>query len=117
MQLFTLLAPLLLAGGGDAPVVLRAGTIHLVDGGGVLSDGAVLVRDGKIISAGIDLETPAGATEIDYGPDAVIIPGIVAADSSLGDTDAGPRTADIAVRAEDNFSLFSSTHPFINLSE
>jgi len=107
MQLLTLLAPLLLAGGGDAPVVLRAGTIHLVEGGGVLSDGAVLVRDGKIISAGIDLETPAGATEIDYGPDAVIIPGIVAADSGLGDTDAGPRTADIALRAEDNFSPFT----------
>jgi imidazolonepropionase-like amidohydrolase len=106
MLLFTLLAPLLLAGGGDAPVVLRAGTIHLVEGGSVLTDGAVLVRDGKIVSAGVDIVTPAGATEIDYGPDAVIIPGIVAADSTLGDTEAGPRTADVALRAEDNFNTF-----------
>lgn len=106
MQLFTLLAPLLLAGGGDAPVVLRAGTIHLVEGGSVLTDGAVLVRDGKIVGAGVDIVTPAGATEIDYGPDAVIIPGIVAADSTLGDTEAGPRTADTALRAEDNFNTF-----------
>ena len=107
MQLFTLLAPLLLAS-GDGPVVLRAGTVHLVESGVVLEDGAVLMRDGKIVSAGADLETPAGATEIDYGPDAVIIPGIVAADSTIGDTDAGPRTADLGVRAEDNFNPFTS---------
>jgi len=106
MQLFTLLAPLLLAS-GDGPVVLRAGTIHLVEDGAVLTDGAVLVRDGKIVSASADLETPAGATEIDYGPDAVIIPGIVAADSTLGDTDPSPRTADLGVRAEDNFNPFT----------
>jgi len=106
MHLFTLLAPLLLAS-GDAPVVLRAGTIHLVEDGAVLTDGAVLLRDGKIVSAGADIETPAGATEIDYGPDAVIIPGIVAADSSLGDTDPSPRTADLGVRAEDNFNPFT----------
>ena len=72
MQFITLLAPLLLAS-GDAPVVLRAGTVHLVEEGVVLTDGAVLMRDGKIVRAGTDLETPAGATEIDYGPDAVII--------------------------------------------
>ena len=107
MQLLTLLAPLLLAS-GDGPVVLRAGTVHLVEDGVVLEDGAVLMRDGKIVSAGADLETPAGATEIDYGPDAVIIPGIVAADSTLGDTDASPRTADLGVRAEDNFNPFTS---------
>ena len=106
MQLITLLAPLLLAS-GDAPVVLRAGTVHLVEEGVVLTDGAVLMRDGKIVRAGTDLETPAGATEIDYGPDAVIIPGIVAADSSIGDTDPGPRTADLGVRAEDNFNPFT----------
>ena len=107
MQLLSLLAPLLLAS-GDGPVVLRAGTVHLVEDGVVLEDGAVYMRDGKIVSAGADLETPAGATEIDYGPDAVIIPGIVAADSTLGDTDASPRTADLGVRAEDNFNPFTS---------
>ena len=107
MQLLTLLAPLLLAS-GDGPVVLRAGTVHLVEDGVTLEDGAVLMRDGKIVSAGADLETPAGATEIDYGPDAVIIPGIVAADSTIGDTDAAPRTADLGVRAEDNFNPFTS---------
>lgn len=111
MLLFTLLSSLAFAG-GDAPVVLRAGTIHLVENGVVIHDGAVLMRDGKIVSAGAELETPAGATEIDYGPDAVIIPGIVAADSSLGDTDPNPRTADLGVRAEDNFNPFTGYGSF-----
>jgi len=107
MQLLTLLAPLLLSGAGDAPIVLRAGTIHLVEGGSVLTNGAVLVDDGKIVKFGVDIETPLGATEIDYGPDAVIIPGVVAADSNLGDSEGNPRTADTGLRAEDNFNPFA----------
>ncbi|MFT5286654.1 MAG: imidazolonepropionase-like amidohydrolase, partial [Planctomycetota bacterium] len=63
-------------------LVLRAGTIHTVDGGGSLTGGAaVLIRDGLIVEIAAVIDAPAGARVIDYGKSAVIIPGLVAADS------------------------------------
>lgn len=104
LNIFTLL--LLAAPGGDA-VVLRAGTIHLVQDDKVLHDSAILVEDGKIVAIGPDLETPLGVREVDYGPDATIVPGFVAADSPYGAGGSADRSAAPMLRAIDNFDPYS----------
>jgi len=88
-------------------VAVQAGTLHLVDGGAVLEDGTILIRDGKIEAIGTEVEIPSGARVVDYGPDAVIVPGLVAADSSYGSSRAAERTASPSLRALDNFDPYS----------
>lgn len=90
-------------------VAIQAGTIHLVENGTVLQGGAtILVSGGKITAVGKDVVVPAGARVVDYGPDAVIVPGLVAADSNYGAPRPGERTADPFVRAVDNFDPYAS---------
>ena len=90
-------------------VALRAGTIYavaddlVIEGGGV-----VLVQDGRIVSVGKDVEIPAGARVVDYGPDAVLAPGLVAADSTFGSTRASERTADLSVMGVDAYDPYAS---------
>lgn len=88
---------------------VRAGTIYLVESDQVLTGGAtLLVSDGRIVGIGEDVEVPRGATVIDYGPDAVIVPGFVAADSGLAVGPAAPRTAAPELSAVDGFDFYSS---------
>lgn len=92
---------------GDV-VAVRAGTIHLVEDGAVIEDGGtILVREGAIVAVGADVDVPGGARVVDYGPDAVIVPGLVCADSSYGANAASPRTAAPSVRAIDNFDPYT----------
>jgi len=89
-------------------VALKAGSVHLVDGGGVLSGGVtILVRDGRIEAVGKGLDIPPDARIVDYGLDAVIVPGLIAATSTYGMGLPSQRTADFGVRATDNLDLFS----------
>jgi len=105
-SLLLALAPALAAGGDS--VALKAGTIHLVEGGQVLEGGAtVLVEDGKIVAVGKNVSVPAGTTTIDYGSHAVLVPGLVAADSSYGQSIASERTADASLRAIDQLDPYS----------
>jgi len=92
----------------NGTVALRAGFVHVVDGGRVIENGTVLVRNGKILAVGADIAVPAGARVIDYGPDAVLTPGLVAADSNYGAPRPGERTADPFLRALDNFDPYAS---------
>lgn len=89
-------------------VALRAGSVHVVDGGRVIENGVVLVRDGKIVAVGSDVVVPPGARVVDYGPDAVLTPGLVAADSNYGAPRPDERTADPFLRALDNFDPYAS---------
>jgi imidazolonepropionase-like amidohydrolase len=92
-------------------VALQAGTAHLVEGGQVLEGGVtIVVRDGKILAAGKDVAVPPGARVVDYGADAVIVPGLVAANSPYGVGPPSRRTADPGVLAVDNFDPFSSAY-------
>ncbi len=103
------LASLAHAGGGT--VVLKAGTIHTVDGSApITGGGAVVVKDGRIVAVGKDVTVPAGAHVVDYGPDAVLAPGLVSAGSAYGAAQGSPRTADPAVRAIDNFDTYSNAY-------
>jgi imidazolonepropionase-like amidohydrolase len=102
------LALLAAAAPGDGSVALKAGTVHLVEDGQVLTGGAtVVVRNGVIVAAGKDVAAPPGAQVVDYGPDAVIVPGLVAAASSYGVGFSSQRTADPTVRAIDTFDVYS----------
>jgi imidazolonepropionase-like amidohydrolase len=91
-------------------MALRAGTIHAVEGGATFEDGVIVVQDGKItaVGAAADIEIPANATTMDYGSEAVIVPGFVAADSAYASPTAGPRTADPTLLAIDHFDPYSN---------
>ncbi len=94
-------------GDGARTVALRAGTIHLVEEGRVLEGGAtILVQGGKILAVGGDLELPPGAELVDYGPDAVIVPGLVAAYSPYATGNPPDRTASPGLRAVDAFDPY-----------
>ncbi|MDF1797692.1 MAG: amidohydrolase family protein [Planctomycetota bacterium] len=96
----------LAAAGGDT-VVIRAGHIHTMDAAGTITNGSIVVQDGRILAVGADLDVPSGAQVVDYGPDAHLIPGLVVAESGFGRGMPGPRTADAALSAVDNFDLFA----------
>ncbi|MDP6989031.1 MAG: amidohydrolase family protein [Planctomycetota bacterium] len=102
------LAPL----GGNGEVAVQAGTIHTVDATGLIEGGGtVLIDDGVIVAVGPSdgpdaVPLPIGVRVVDYGPDAVIAPGLVAADSTLGGRIAGPRTADASLRGTDHFNPY-----------
>ena len=90
-------------------IALQAGTIQLVEQGQVIEGGGtILVLDGKIVAAGKDVQIPASARVVDYGPDAVIVPGFVAADSPVISPAASERSADPTLLAIDNFDPFTT---------
>ena len=66
---------------GDA-FLLRGGTVHTISGP-VIENGAVLVRDGKIVGVGKDLAAPEGVQVIDVTGQQVY-PGMIDAASSIG---------------------------------
>ena len=88
-----------------ALVAVRAGTVHLVEGDQVLEGGAtILIDDGKIAAIGKDVAVPPTAHVVDYGPDAVIVPGFVSMASTRSAT-ATDRTAEPGLRAIEEFDF------------
>ena len=68
----------------------------------------LLVKEGRILAIGpaAEVEIPPGARVFDYGDDATIIPGLVAAQSPASGIPSG-RTAAPSVRAADNIDFES----------
>lgn len=95
----------LFAGG---TVALRAGTVHTLDGAPLVGGATVLVVDGKVVAVGKDVQVPGGVRTVDYGADAVIVPGLVAADSTYNGPQGSARTADTLVRAAEGFDPYAS---------
>jgi len=95
---------------GQDLVAVQAGTIHVAEGGRVIhGGGTVLIQSGKVVGVGdSDFELPAGARVVDYGPDAVVIPGLVAVDSGLGSWLASDRTAEPGLSAIEGFDLWGN---------
>ncbi len=94
--------------GSKGVVAIQAGTIHTVSGDTITGGGTILVREGKIEAVGQEIEIPFGARVVDYGPDAVVVPGLIGANSNLGAGAPSPRSAAPDVRAIDNLDLYSS---------
>jgi imidazolonepropionase-like amidohydrolase len=94
---------------GRDVVAVRAGTIYtLEDDQAIEGGGTIVVEDGRIVAVGKDVAIPPSARTVDYGPDAVIVPGLVSADSSYGAPRPSERTADPIVMAVDGFDPYSS---------
>lgn len=108
VQLLLALAAFAPASAANGTVAIRAGEVHLVTGGRVIQNGTVLVKDGRIVAVGSDIELPPGTRVVDYGPDAVLTPGLVAADSNYGPPRPDERSADPFLRAADNFDPYES---------
>jgi len=89
-------------------VAVRAGTIHVVEDGGTVKDGTLLVKDGVIVAVGEDVEVPSAARVVDYGPGAVLVPGFVAADSTLASGSLPERTANPGLRATDGYDAYGN---------
>jgi len=89
-------------------VAIQAGRIYLVEDGAVIENGTVLVRAGRIVAIGADVSVPRGVRVVDYGPDAVLTPGLVSADSGYGSSIAAERTASPTLRASDHFDPYSN---------
>ncbi|PZQ49521.1 MAG: imidazolonepropionase, partial [Phenylobacterium zucineum] len=85
----TFLAGLLAASAIAAPALAGPATaiVHArlltMGPAGEIADGAVIIRDGKIVAVGANLTPPAGATVID-AKGAVVTPGLFAANTVLG---------------------------------
>ncbi|NOT30539.1 MAG: amidohydrolase family protein, partial [Planctomycetes bacterium] len=77
-----------------------------VEEGRVLRGGTILIKGGRIQAVGSELELPPDATLVDYGPDAVIVPGLVAAMSSYALGLPSDRTAEPSLSALDGFDSY-----------
>lgn len=106
LALLTCLSPAPVALTAGDVVAVKAGRIHTVSDAGTLTDGVLLIRDGRITAVGTDLAIPPGAQVIDFGSDAVLVPGFVAADSGLAEGSPSARTADPGLKATDGFDFY-----------
>jgi len=91
---------------GRGFLAVRAGKIHLVEDGRVLEHGTLLIKDGRIQAVGTEVDVPPDAEIIDYGPDAVIVPGLVAAHSPYALGWPSDRSADAGLSALDGFDPY-----------
>jgi imidazolonepropionase-like amidohydrolase len=77
---------------GDQAYLLRGGTIHTISGP-VIENGSILIRGGKIVGVGKDLQAPEGVKVVDVSGQQVY-PGMIDSGSMLGLGDAGSADAD-----------------------
>ena len=93
-----------LPGGEGTSFVLRAGKIYPVssDLPWILEDGVIIVREGHIVAIGTGLPIPSDLLLIEL-PDAVVIPGLVAATSGLAGVHRGDESMAAGYLAVDTF--------------
>lgn len=89
-------------------VVVQAGTILPIAGEAIRGGGTLVLEGDHVVAVGKDLPIPPGARVVDYGPDAVVVPGLVAADSTFGLPRPSERTADPTLRAIDAFDPYAN---------
>jgi len=82
-------------------VAITGATVHPVSSAPI-ENATVLVRDGRIVAVGSDIEIPAGAERLD-ARGTVVTPGLIDTGSTLGLTEIGAvgDTRDYALAAED----------------
>lgn len=91
-----------------ASFVLRAKAVYPVtpDQPGPIERGMLVVRDGRIIAVGRNLEVPPDLPLIDVR-DAIVCPGFVAAAGSFAGAHAGPESVSAAYRAIDAYDAYA----------
>lgn len=95
------------AGAESDSYVLRAGRIMPVSTElpWELEQGMMIVRNGRLVAVGTDLELPADLPVIDL-PDATVVPGFVSAASELGGAHHGDESIAAGYRALDAFDRY-----------
>jgi len=102
-----LLFPLLAASAGAERIAIRGGTILPVSSNPI-SNGTVLIENGKILAVGADVVVPGGAREID-ARGKFILPGFMDAQSCLYMVDGEPRL----LQGEPDWNVTDGLDPFI----
>lgn len=84
-------------------IAIVGGTVETASAAGSIPGGTVLIRDGRIVAVGAEVEIPAGASRID-ARGKIVTPGLVDPESILGivEVNAEPGTVDHTV-ANDHF--------------
>jgi len=110
---FTILLSLLIspAGGEERVIAIRAGKVHTVTKG-TIERGIILIRGGKFIAVGKEINIPEGATLIET-PNGVVTPGLIDAHSHLGLGPSGGITEDNEMTnpATPGLRIIDSLHP------
>lgn len=106
----TLLSAMRADAGADllpATYAVRAKRIYTMASGETwfIDNGHMLVRDGKVVAVGADIQIPPYTQILDLG-DAVIAPGFVIANSTIVGAHGGPETVGPQYRAIDAFDAF-----------
>ena len=86
--------------------VIQGATIHTISGG-VIENGSILIREGRIVEVGAEVQAPAGAEVIDATGQHVY-PGMIDAFSRLGLTEIG------AVSATNDQTEMGNFNPHLN---
>ncbi len=80
-------------------VAITGGKVYTQGSAGVLDNGTVLIRDGKIAAVGANVAVPAGAKVID-AKGKIVTPGLISAESGLGAIEVSALGSELAVRNE-----------------
>ncbi|MEM7261193.1 MAG: amidohydrolase family protein [Planctomycetota bacterium] len=93
---------------------LRVGKVITAAGEGPfeIEDATVLVQDGKIVAVGRDVSIPASTPTIDR-PDAVLVPGFVAADTNFLGQHRGDESVAADYRAIDAYDPYGDFRPWL----
>ncbi|MDE0960000.1 MAG: amidohydrolase family protein [Planctomycetota bacterium] len=109
-----MLQPTVLFAEGEG-FVLRAATVHT--GLRVIDDGAIVVRDGKVVQAGRweDLAEQFSISDLPliHWPDAYVTPGWVAASSQLVAPHPAPESIHADFRAVDGYNRYGDHRPLL----
>ncbi len=73
----------------------------------VIEDGKMIVRDGRIVAVGANLDVPPDLSLIDL-PNGTVMPGLVAAASGLGGRHVGDESVAAGYRAADAFDRYGN---------
>ncbi len=92
----------------EGTFVLRAGRVYtMADGDGwIIENGMILVENGRIVAVGADIVVPLFVDMIEL-PDAIVMPGLVAANSSLAGRNASEDSVGPRYRAVDAFDAYA----------
>lgn len=97
-----------------ATVAITGATVHTASGAGSIEDGTVLIREGRIVAVGRDVDIPADATRVD-ARGKFLTPGLIDPYSYIGlvEVSLEPVSADNAV-ANDRFGASLDAADAIN---
>jgi imidazolonepropionase-like amidohydrolase len=92
----------------EATLAIKAGRVYPAakDQPAVIEDGTVVIREGRIVAVGRDITVPPDVRILEL-PDAVIMPGLVAAVSDLGLARVPDESIGAGYRASDTFDRFA----------